>query len=125
MDVNLVTYGAWQTVYDWALNHGYGFNHAGAGKATNHPVQMVDWFDCVKWCNARSQLAGLKPAYYADAQLTHVFTNGEATPFVNWSANGCRLPTEAEWEKAARGGLRGQRFPWGNIISEKSGQLQG
>jgi formylglycine-generating enzyme required for sulfatase activity len=96
MDVNLVSYSQWQSVYNWATNHGFGFVHAGAGKAANHPVQTVDWFDTVKWCNARSQQAGLNPVYYTDAGLTRVYTNGEATPYVNWTNRGYRLPTEAE-----------------------------
>src|ERR1019366_2065518 len=97
MDINLVSYSQWQVVYNYATSHGYTFINAGAGKAANHPVQMVDWFDCVKWSNARSQQAGLNPVYYTDAGLTQVYMNGEVAPYVNWAANGYRLPTEAEW----------------------------
>ena len=58
MDVNEVTLSQWQSVYYWATSHGYAFINAGAGKAANHPVQTVDWYDCVKWCNARSERRG-------------------------------------------------------------------
>jgi formylglycine-generating enzyme required for sulfatase activity len=126
MDVNLVSYSQWQTVYAYATNKGYGFNNTGAGKAANHPVQTVDWYDVVKWSNARSKQAGLTPVYYTDAGLTQVYTNREMDKvYPNWAANGYRLPTEAEWEKAARGGLSGQRFPWGNMISEGQADYAG
>ena len=118
MDTNLVSYSLWQAVYAYAISKEYDFDNAGSGKATNHPVQTVSWYDCVKWCNARSQQAGLTPVYYADAGLTQVYNSGDVVPYVNWSATGYRLPTEAEWEKAARGGLSGERFPWGNTITE-------
>jgi formylglycine-generating enzyme required for sulfatase activity len=125
MDTNLVNNSQWPTVYSWATSNGYSFDNAGSGKATNHPVQMVNWYDMVKWCNARSQQAGLTPVYYTNAGLTQVYTNGDLTPYVNWAANGYRLPTEAEWEKAARGGLSSLRFPWGNSIDESLANYYG
>ena len=126
MDVNLVSFARWQSVYYWATSQGYSFVDAGAGNAANQPVQGVSWYDCVKWCNARSQQAGLTPVYYRDAGFTQVYTSGDVDAvYPNWAANGYRLPTEAEWEKAARGGLSGQRFPWGNVITENLANYYG
>jgi sulfatase modifying factor 1 len=116
MDQYPVTKSLWDTVYQWAIAHGYTFDYAGSGKASTHPVQTIDWYDCVKWCNARSEQEGKTPAYYTDAGLSVRYRTGQAAPYVSWSS-GYRLPTEAEWEKAARGGAGGQRFPWGNTIS--------
>jgi formylglycine-generating enzyme len=131
MDVNLVSSNQSAVVYNYATNHGYTFSpyldYYGLARAGNNPVLNVDWDDCVKWCNARSQQAGLTPVYYTDTGMTQVFTNGDnlTTVYANWGANGYRLPTEAEWEKAARGGLTGNRFPWGNFISEGQANYSG
>ena len=116
MDRTEVTKALWDDVYAWAITHGYSFEYGALGKAASHPAHTMTWYDAVKWCNARSEKEGRTPAYYADAGLSVRYRSGQVAPYVRWNA-GYRLPTEAEWEKAARGAASGRRFPWGDTIT--------
>jgi formylglycine-generating enzyme required for sulfatase activity len=84
------------------INFSNGTFSVDSGKAA-YPCVEISWYGALTYCKYKNEIEGKEQ------------TINLVDWSIDWSKKGYRLPTEAEWEKAARGGAAGHRFPWTDV----------
>lgn len=153
------SYNTWYEVLQWAKDKGYTIvktgsegEYGGIGSQTpmntgkpkfvEMPVLRITWRDAMVWCNALSEMCGLTPVYYTDANFKtpirdstgpdskelsdYLIQPGKVdNPYVNKNANGYRLAYREEWEYAARKKKDGGFISGRNVSGDDSGAMFG
>lgn len=99
-------------------------NNPSTFQGDNMPVENVNWYDCVEYCNKRSEKENLQPYYTIDKTKDPInkndFDSVKWKVAINKEANGYRLPTEAEWEYASGGGQHSKSYKYSGSDSIKT-----